>query len=164
MIQFHDLREVSDEQLKTWLGEIADNLRPSDLLEMEATSEHPPLLTLVLSVMVSELAWVITSNGQPISVFGCGGLDTSPGEALVWMLGCPEMDDRRAAITIARMTGPYLAEMHTVYPRLWNHIDARNDKSLRWLKWSGFTLVESCPGHGLNGELFYEFERRKHHV
>ena len=75
------------------------------------------------------------------------------------MVGTPAMDHRRAAITIARNTRPYLDEMLTAYPVLWNHIDARNAKSIRWLLWSGFRVTEACPGHGHGGELFLRFER-----
>lgn len=159
LIQFHDLREVSDDQLKAWLGDLADNLRASDLTEIDATSEYDPLMTLVISVMLSDMAWVLTCDGRPMTIFGCSPEDQPPGEAIVWMLGSPQMDEPRNALTIARNTAPYLGAMLAAYPRLWNHIDARNTKSMRWLKWSGFNVISEHPGFGRNGELFYLFER-----
>lgn len=145
--------------MKAWLTDLAENLRPADLDEIAATSEHDPLMSLVMSTILSDMAWVITSDGRPIAIFGCSPYDQPPGEALVWMMGSPEMDARPNAIAILRNTVPYLRAMHTAYPRLWNHIDARNAKSMRWLAWSGFTVVSEHPGFGRNGELFYLFER-----
>jgi len=158
LIQYHSLREASSEQTIAWLEVLAENLRPSDLDEIAATSDMDPLLSLTTSVMLSDMAWVITSNDIPVAVFGCAP-SGPPGSGLVWMMGTPLMDERRTAISIARSTVPYLRQMHKRYACLWNHIDARNEKSMNWLRWSGFRLLEAVPDYGREGRLFFIFAR-----
>ncbi|WP_343698848.1 hypothetical protein [Caulobacter sp.] len=158
MIEYQDLREASSEQTIAWLEVLAENLRPSDLDEITATSDMDPLLSLTTSVMLSQRAWVIISSGVPVAVFGCA--PSGPADSgLVWMMGTPAMDERRTAISIARMTVPYLRQMHRLYACLWNHIDARNEKSMHWLRWCGFRLLEAIPSYGREARPFYIFAR-----
>lgn len=163
MIEYHSLREASPEQTIAWMEVLAENLRPSDLDEIAATSDLDPLLSLTTSVMLSDMAWVITSNDIPVAVFGCAPSGPA-GSGLVWMMGTPLMDERRTAISIARSTVPYLRQMHQRYACLWNHIDARNTKSMNWLRWSGFRLLEAVPEYGREGRLFFIFARYDPHV
>lgn len=158
MIQYRDLREASSEQTTAWLEVLAENLRPSDLDEIAASSDLDPLMSLTASVAVSDMAWVILSNDIPVAVFGCAP-SGHPNSGQVWMMGTPGMDERRTAISIARSTVPYLDRMHALYACLWNYIDARNEKSMNWLRWSGFRLLEAHPAHGREGRLFFTFAR-----
>ncbi|PXA91178.1 hypothetical protein DMC25_06390 [Caulobacter sp. D4A] len=163
MITFVDLRQVGPEQSVAWVSDLAGRLRPSDLDEIAATHDLDPEVSLTTSVMLSDHAWVILKGTRPIAVFGCAATGCE-GSGLVWMMGTPEMDERRAAMTIARATRPYLRQMHRTYPCLWNYIDARNDKSMNWLRWSGFRLLEAHPKHGREGRLFFTFARYDPHV
>ena len=45
-----------------------------------------------------------------------------------------------------------------------NYIDARNEQSLRWLRWTGFKLLEAHPEHGREKRLFFTFARFDPHV
>lgn len=157
MILFHDLAVTSDEQTYDWLEHIAANLRDGDRDEMIATNplltvaDPDPLLLLTMSVMQSESAWIITDDGEPITVFGC-----APG-GIVWMMGTPGMWKPKAARAIAKATALYVEELHTRWPRLWNWVDARNIQSARWLKWSGFEIDDVDPRHGREQRLFIKF-------
>lgn len=142
--------------------DLAQDLRPEDLAEIQATTGEDPAVTLVSSLMLSELAWVVLDDEDPIAVFGAAPDLNRPGDGLVWMMGTPRMDHPAAATFILRHTRPYLDEMHRRFPRLWNHIDARNDKSMRWLEWANFRVTEAHPAFGREGRLFYTFERTAH--
>lgn len=158
MIQYVDLREVDGGTLLGYLGHLAENLRPSDLDEITATVDLPPMQTLVDSVLASLRAWVVLADGEPVCIFGAaptGHIDAG----LVWMLGTPRMDERRVAVSICRQFRPHLAELHRLWPVLFNNIDARNQKSMDWLTWGGFRLIEALPGYGRQGELFFTFSR-----
>ena len=157
-MQIVSLAEVSNAQAAEWLVDLADDLRLADLDEIEATTAEEPAVALISSVMVSTHAWVILDGEDPICAFGAAP-DDRPGLGVVWMVGSPRMDERRNALAILRQSKPYLARLHAAYPTLWNNIDARNDRSMRWLEWLGFEVMEALPGWGLEGRLFYHFAR-----
>ena len=56
MIEFHDLADVSGEQIHDWLDAIANDMRPADFDEIRATNplltigDPDPLLVLTMSV------------------------------------------------------------------------------------------------------------------
>jgi hypothetical protein len=159
MILFHDLAATSDEQTIDWLEHIGANLRDGDRDEMIATNplltigNPDPVLLLTMSVMMSEDAWVITVDDEPVSVFGCAP------EGVVWMMGTPEMWKPHAARVIAKQTAHYVQRWHDQFgwADLWNWVDARNIQSARWLKWSGFEIADVDPNHGRERRPFIKF-------
>lgn len=161
MIIFHNLADTSDEQTLAWLSHIAANLRPSDWDEMRATNplltlgDPDPLVLLTTSLMMSRFAWVITAKGAPICIFGAA--PDGGGNGVVWMLGTPGMEGRAAKYGIARKTRSYVADLLEEWPRLYNHIDARNAMSLQWLLWSGFEIEAVDLRHGREQRPFYLF-------
>lgn len=157
MIQFHDLADVSGEQTIDWLDHIAANLRDGDRDEMIATNPFPTigppdaLLLLTTSVMLSEQAWIITADDVPVTVFGCAD------QGVIWMMGTPGMWEPRPARAILKATAGYVEHLHKRWPRLWNWVDARNVRSARWLKWSGFEIEDVDPRHGREERPFIQF-------
>jgi hypothetical protein len=156
MIALVDLREAGPSETLGYLAVLAGNLRSADLAEMDATTDLEPLEALAASVAASEMAWVITFEGEPIAIFGVAPTG-APGSGMVWLVGTPRMDDAR--LGLGRITAAGIAMMHSRYPCLWNYIDARHKRTLRWLTWAGFRLLEAHPDHGRHGELFYTFAR-----
>ncbi len=163
MIQVVDLGEVTNVQAAEWLVDLAGDLRQSDLDEIAAVTGDDPAVALVESVMVSSHAWAVLDGEDPIAAFGCSPTGT-PGDAQVWMMGSPRMDLPANAAGILRLSRPYLDVMQAAYGRLWNHIDARNDRSMRWLEWCGFQVEEAVPDFGVEGRLFFLFSRQRHSV
>lgn len=161
MIEVIPAHEADQAALRDWLIELAANLRPADLDEIEATSEEPPLASLLSSLLASDMAWVGLRGGTPVCIFGVAPTPL-PGAGNVWMMGTPEIDE--IPVAFLRRTGPYLRQMHERYPLLWNYIDARNRKSMDWLDWSGFRLLEAHPHYGREGRLFFTFARYEPHV
>lgn len=158
MIQVVDLGGAPSAQVAEWMVDLAANLRPQDLDEIEATSGGDPAETLVASVMLSDRAWVVLVDEEPALVFGRAPTGT-PQDSLVWLMGSPLMDRAGVRTFILRRFRPYLAALHADCRRLWNLIDARNAVSLRWLEWLGFRVVEAHPAAGREARLFYTFER-----
>lgn len=150
------LSEVTNAQAAEWLVDLAGDLRSTDYAEIKATSGEDPATALVSAVMVSTHAWVILADDDPIAAFGCAP-SADPSSAVVWMLGSPRMDERANAIAILRLSRPYLDQMQTAYASLWNHIDARNDRSMKWLEWCGFRVLEAGQSFGVEGRLFFLF-------
>lgn len=164
-IRVVDLRDQRREDYLTtlgWLYDIVDDLRPADIDEIAASSGHDPLEAIIASVADSELGWVIFHEDRPIAVFGAApilGMETVSGQ--VWMVGCPIMDKPSVALAILRQTRCYIDVMQSRFPSLWNWIDARNDKSMRWLMWAGFTIISADFQHGRERRPFFQFARQE---
>lgn len=159
MMQVVDLREITNHaQVGEWLVDLAEVLRPSDLAELQASSGGDPAEVLVTSVMLSDRAWIVLDDGDPVLVFGRAPTD-NPQEHLAWLMGSPQMDAPAARTFILRRCARYIREMQAGTTRLWNLIDARNEVSMRWLEWLGFHVVEAHPDYGPERRLFYTFER-----
>lgn len=139
------------------LPHLVEHLRADDVAEIRASSGVEPEAGLRSSLLVSTVAWTLLSDqGDPVCIFGCapGG---PPGVGSVWMLGTSEMDTLKT--TVARKTLPYLRRMHEPYPVLWNWIDGRNLRSLQWLRWAGFRVIDADPQYGVEKRLFLQFSR-----
>ena len=160
MINVINLTDVSNADAAAWLVDLSEDLRPGDYDEIRALTEETPAVVLVSSVMLSTHAWVILDGDVPIAAFGCAPSD-DPDRGIVWMLGSPRMDLPANAIGILRLSVPFMDEMHRTYATLFNYIDARHAKSLRWLKWCGYELVEEVAEHGLEARPFFLFARHR---
>ncbi len=165
MIKFHNLADVSAEQVHAWLEVIAADLRPGDWDEMRATNplltigDPDPVLVLAISIMQSEDAWIITNDGEPFCVFGAA--PDGDGHGIVWMMGSTRMDDPRAKLAVGKATKPAVDLWLTIWPRVWNHIDARNTQSLQWLLWAGFDIEDVDLTHGREQRPFYLFSKTR---
>lgn len=138
---------------------IAANLREADAAEIRATvgADEDPFWAIVESWFASTVSWlIIDGEGLPIGIFG-----VSPHAAMkvgiVWLIGTPDLE--KAGIRVARETRKYVAEMQDIYPILSATVDERNDTSLRWLIWAGFTLIDVDPLYGPEGRPFYHLIR-----
>lgn len=154
-ITIHDLHCVSPDVGESWLVTLADNLRQSDLDEIEALSGNAPRQVLLESAGLSSHAYLILDRDQnPIAAFGAAPYPLD-GVGVVWMLGTEGVD--REALAIGRATKATFEMLNEAYPMaLWNYIDDRNKTSMRWLRWGGFKVVstKSMGPHGLTFHLF----------
>lgn len=140
------------------LSDIVDlvpKLRQSDIEECEALFGKGSVRDSVLfGLHPNGVSFVAERAGEAIAVFGvCPGDEDGVGTP--WLVGTDALDRcSRELITEARKT---LAIWQRFYPVLRNVVDARNKKSIRWLKHLGFTVRDPKP-LGLAGELFHEFD------
>ena len=51
----------------------------------------------------------------------------------------------------------------SAYPKLRNHVDARNSSAITWIKWLGFTVEKAVP-YGPDGVLFHPFHWEREDV
>lgn len=162
MIHFQNVREVPAGQLHGWLRVLADNLRPADLAEIQATHALPAFDCLLQSVELSSLCWVALDGDTPFCVFGCAP-SAAPDVGVAWLMGTARLDD--IPHTFVRNTLRHLKEMHRLYPCLFNYIDVRNTRSVEWLRLCGFSILEAIPEHGIERRPFLLFARLdKRHV
>lgn len=160
MIHFLDLSTVGAFLANKWIEKLAANLRPADVTEIAASVGLTPEEAIRASVHYSSHGYVIVdADREPIAIFGASPSPV-PGTGIMWMVGTDGIG--RNARDIARNSRRYLDELNRVYPYLWNYVDARNEASLRWLKWTGCKIVGDDPCYGVEKRLFYAFGRTAH--
>lgn len=139
-------------------GDIASllaGMRRADREEVEAASGD---VEGSLVDGVCESNWVLagTVDGELACIFGLVPLNGLLGRRGVpWMLGTDLLDKHPGAL-MKRCRG-YVALMLRTYPHLLNFVDARNTRSIRWLKRLGFTLHPAAP-YGAQQRPFHLFE------
>jgi len=139
---------------------LADNLREADKQELRALLGDDVVFFEVLStaVMRSSHLWVgALENDQPVSIFGAAPISMLTGEASPWFLSTDEA--YRYPRTLMLEGRRYLSRMLEAYEYLYNYVDARNDRSIRWLKRMGFQLHEATP-QGVAEMPFHKFDIR----
>lgn len=131
------------------------DLRPADAAEIEALAgPGRTRATLLQSVEVSTLVWSHYLGDDLLSVFGVAPLNLLAGEGAVWLMGTRLLERHPSALV--RQAPEYISRMRQVFPRLVNAVDARNTKSVRWLRRLGFTLLPARP-MGAAGLPFHPF-------
>ncbi len=143
---------------------IAEGLRPADQAELRASlgDAADPFHALVESYGLSTKSWLILDRtGLPIGIMGVAPHGV-PNLGIAWMMGTPGVEDE--ALSIARQTGGYVEQMHDDFPFLLAVVDVRNELSMRWLEWSGFSITDARPRHGAEDRLFLEYTRTPAHV
>jgi hypothetical protein len=102
----------------------------------------------------SPMRMVAEVDGVVVAMFGVAAQSLLSDVGHPWMFGTPEME--RHSRSLIREARPYIAEMKAMYPRLTNIVDARNHKSIRWLKKCGFE-IQPAIRLGVNGLPFHPF-------
>ena len=139
-------------------ADLAPRLRESDLQEIQANLGADPLVVLEQGALESKPFYaVVTDEDIPIALFGVVPDMGDPDVGLVWLLASDELAEHR--FFVLRNTRRWLDILQQQYRVLWNHIDARNELHIRWLEWSGFTLLWRVENYGVEQRPFYEFER-----
>lgn len=134
---------------------LAANLRPADKLEIEASSGSDHLAAIKNAIALSDQVWTAEVDGEIACMFGVGPLSFLSDSGIPWALGTPVIDaNARAYVRLSRM---YIQQMLERYPHLFNAVDSRNKRAVRWLKSAGFTLHPAEP-HPKSGVLFHRFE------
>lgn len=138
---------------------LIEHMRAADRDEMLATiGDMCPLLAMDTVLARSSHKWAVFADGRLIMMLGLvpsGSLLTSP-EAEPWMLGTRALERLPGVLT--RVARQYLAVMKGHYPRLANHVDARNTVSIKWLRRIGFTVHPETVPFGPYGLPFHYFE------
>ena len=122
---------------------LQDHLRKADLDELAAAAGVAPGTALREGIRSSLEAWVGLADGVPFCLFGLAPASLLGGSAIPWLLGTDGMD--RHAAGFLRRCRPVVDRWAGMFPDLWNHVDARNLKAIRWLRWLGFTIHPAAP-------------------
>lgn len=134
--------------------QLAQNMRERDVAEIKAASGRDPLSSVRRSVESSIWARAFFLNDRLMCIAGLA-LFQDGQLAAPWALSTTMLDTHaKAFVKYSRDT---VREMLAIHPHLFNFVDARNTKSIRWLRGVGFTIHPAVP-YGVSGLPFHPFE------
>lgn len=140
------------------LEHIAARLRDADRREVQAIRGPVPMYdTLALAVLRSTHYWVSVAGDEPIAMFGVAPTDLLSGIGSPWFLATDRAEGYPRSLVVEGRR--YALRMLEVYPHLMNYVDARNTRSIRWLKHIGFEVHPAEP-MGIAGLPFHPFEMK----
>lgn len=147
-----DIREIEPGDAEALLAD----LRPADRDECDAlVGPGRQAEMLERSVRASVAAWAAVVPGKGLMcLFGVCPTSLIEGQGLPWMIGTRLVDRHPGAFI--RASRPYISRMLALCPQLVNVVDARNVKSIAYLKRMGFTLLPAEP-MGAAGLPFHPF-------
>lgn len=127
---------------------IAPILREADRCEILAIHADPAATVLAEAVRVSSRAyaawaWRGPQDFDALALFGVAPVPGHPLLGVPWMVGARGLED--APKTLVRHSRIWLSRISEGYRRLANWVDARNESSIRWLRWLGFTVHPPLP-------------------
>lgn len=137
--------------------ELAHNMREPDRAEVWAAGHLMPEQATVTSLAASRDAWAGLADGRVVCMFGVGAPMICSVTGVPWLLATAELE--RHARPFLRRNRKMLRKMMKDYGVLRNHVDARNEKAVRWLRWLGFKILPPEP-FGVDRLPFHPFEMR----
>lgn len=140
-----------------YVDQMKRRLRQSDELEVGAACGQTADWGLQRSYEMSEAAWVGLIDGVPACAFGVVRTSLLSSVGVPWLLATPEFEEQ--GLEIVRLSKTYSNLMRGKFRLLMNYVDARQEKSIRWLRWLGFTLEEATP-YGLLQMPFHKFHMK----
>jgi uncharacterized membrane protein YgcG len=135
---------------------IVPHLRRADVDEIRAATGLTPAVAVAFSIAASR-AWSVLMNDKPTALFGVSPTER-PGVGVVWLVATDEID--RYPLRFYRVSRRLFPSLCGGYSELFNWVDARNVRSLRWLGWLGFE-VEAAAAWGAEGRLFHRVSWRR---
>jgi hypothetical protein len=146
------LRPVIESDIKL----VAENIRPADRDECLAAAGASPELALWFSIKSSEQSYtLITPEGAAAGICGIAA-GQGADNRMVWMLGTPLIE--RHARLFVRESHKWL---DTIPYLLWNRVDTRNTKHVKWLHAVGAKFHDTIPSPYTGTPLIF-FTRTSH--
>lgn len=136
---------------------LKNRLREADEKEIIAAGNASSEEVLCQSFARSTLRYTVDIEGVPVAMFGIVPDSILGRRANVWFLGAPEMT--RIKKTFVRLSRHFIGEFLSQYPELWNMVDSRYERTLRWLESCG-AVINAKPIM-LGDVPFYGFTIRR---
>lgn len=136
---------------------LAKGLRAADVREVWAANGISPKIALTHSFCASpDMRYAaIEDDGQAFCMFGVAPYLNRPRVGSPWLLATDGITRHRR--DLLRYTREIVPKMLKPYDLLVNHVDARHEESIRWLRWAGFLFVDLLPAYGHERVPFLKF-------
>ena len=153
----HEIVQVEEDHIAS----LAESMQKEDRDNAWAIAHLSPEQAIRHSVgaSIESETWLADGGVMAIRVVSRGTF-LSP-YACVWMLGAEGL--RRYPIAFLKGSREWVERVLDEYDCLVNYVDGRNKRSLKWLKWLGFTIYPAAP-LGIEGKMFHWVEKRKEEI
>ncbi len=131
-----------------WL--VLPTVRDAEITELAAlgvTAEQ----SIREGIRNSPRSFILFLHGEPAGIFGAV---FQGDKAIPWAAITTAAE--RHPLPFLRMSRKYIESLKHV--RLENYVDARNEQTIEWLEWLGFT-IDAPIKVGINGEPFRKFSK-----
>jgi len=118
--------------------ELARNMRNLALTEVEFAGDEKLASRLLEAIKHSTMTWTGLINGKVMFIMGVYPHNMIVGEYKVWLLTAKETDEH--PLVLARQSKRILESLLEMCPRLSGYVNAEYKRSIRWLRWLGFSL------------------------
>jgi hypothetical protein len=118
---------------------LASQLRECDRLEVLASGSQSVRAAVVDSVRLSLWAYAFWLGERLVCIVGVAAQSIMCRIGVPWALGTDVMDELPREVL--RFSPRVIALMQADFDVLVNYVHARNRRSIRWLKWCGFTVA-----------------------
>jgi hypothetical protein len=134
--------------------ELSHTMRAADVRECWAANHFSPYDALKHSLCHTENPRTGLYNNNVMCIWGIGKVTYLSKEGIPWMLTSKLVEHHYREFL--RQGPTLLKEIKKEAVVLVNMVDARNKRSIRWLKWLGFTIHDPVP-FGPDDVLFHPF-------
>jgi len=134
--------------------ELAPRLRKIDREEIKAASNISCLEALVTPFTfetAKTYSVVKTETDEVLGMFGSAPAN-DPEYGVAWLLSCEDL--YRHTKEFVKQSPHWINEMGQGYTYLYNFVDKRNWKSLKWLQYLGFEPKEQIDNYGFGNTPF----------
>ncbi len=146
----HKIIQATDEHVSL----IAPYVRTPDRDELLASTGCRPETALRSGLRFSSHAMTGFVDGEAVCMWGVVEESLIGNVGVPWMVGTSRLD--QCAMTFLRYCRVPVMEMLQTYDNLFNYVDARNKKAIRWLRWLGFKIEDPRP-YGVMNLPFHRF-------
>lgn len=126
---------------------VADHMRAVDVRELRDMNDTGPLAAVAEAMRVDGEVLAARLDGEPVALFGCARMSVLGNAGSPWLLGTDALE--RCARPLVALGRAKVAEWIRTYDLLENVVDARNVRTIGWLKRIGFSFgepIEVKPG------------------
>ncbi|MEA4834961.1 MAG: hypothetical protein VB133_07500 [Anaeromusa sp.] len=139
-----------------YFAALAASMRNDDRQEALAMLGMSGAPALYLSMYCSQEMYIAEMDDVPLCAWG---VCRTNGINLIWFIASQEIEQhKRELLTLTR---PRFEALLQKYGRLENFVDARSKKSLRFIRWLGFTINLEPVAAGVRGEALYHFYKER---
>ncbi len=141
--------------------ELSHTMRPADVQECWAANHYTPYEALKHSFYYTNKPITALYNGEVMCIWGVGKISYLSKEGIPWMLTSHLVDIHYREFL--RHSIRLLEDIKSEAIVLTNMVDARNSKSIKWLKRLGFEIHAPVP-FGPDKMLFHPFIMENYNV
>lgn len=138
------------------VAQMLPHVRLADRHEVMASVGMPVETVLPGCVADAAMAWAGLVGDRVACVFGVTGASLLSDTGYPWLIGTDLIEQH--AKPFLRRNKKMVGVMLDRYPFLENYVDVRNEKSIQWLRWLGFTFGEAQP-YGIYRMPFMKFTK-----